>query len=50
MPYLAVVAKMDIPPMTEITIDYTPNAKDDGEGRNKKQCCCGAAKCRGWLY
>lgn len=39
MPYIGLVATMDIPPTTEITIDYNPAAAREKEvklGRRKK--------------
>ncbi|GJE87895.1 hypothetical protein PsYK624_039790 [Phanerochaete sordida] len=49
-PYLAFVAKEDIPKGTELTIDYDPKAARDKKGKRRqaggKECNCGAKHCR----
>ncbi|GLB41257.1 putative set domain-containing protein [Lyophyllum shimeji] len=63
MPYIAFVAKVDIPAGTEFTFDYDPAAaalqevqQGKGKGRRKrvipdgaKECRCGSDECRGWV-
>ncbi|TFK88531.1 SET domain-containing protein [Polyporus arcularius HHB13444] len=58
-PYLAFVATRNIPPRTELTIDYDPKAAEEveqskGKHRQKtpegaRHCMCGSANCRGWV-
>ncbi|KAJ7939684.1 hypothetical protein B0H13DRAFT_2261010 [Mycena leptocephala] len=64
MPYLAFVAKEDIPAYMELTFDYNPADQAEWEAQKYKQkskskinkikkgataCLCGAAQCRGLL-
>ncbi|KAF8066959.1 hypothetical protein FPV67DRAFT_1417027, partial [Lyophyllum atratum] len=61
-PYIAFVAKVDIPAGTEFTVDYDPGAaeapKAKGKGKGKgrpvipegaEPCRCGSVECRGWV-
>ncbi|TBU26365.1 SET domain-containing protein [Dichomitus squalens] len=58
-PFLAFVATEDIPPRTELTIDYDPNAALEAQKSNGKrprtrpegarECMCNTDSCRGWI-
>ncbi|RPD58446.1 SET domain-containing protein [Lentinus tigrinus ALCF2SS1-6] len=58
-PYLAFVAMKNIPPRTELTIDYDPKAAEEArrsKGKHRQRtpegarhCMCGSANCRGWV-
>ena len=58
-PFLAFVATEDIPPRTELTIDYDPNgAREAQQHKGKRaqarpkgarECMCNKDSCRGWV-
>ncbi|VDB99380.1 unnamed protein product [Peniophora sp. CBMAI 1063] len=47
--YIVFVAKQDIPPHTELTLDYRPGTRG-GRGTGRQRCLCGARNCRKRLY
>jgi SET domain-containing protein len=48
-PHLAVVVLRDIEAQEELTLDYHPGKGNKEWGDSLKECCCGAASCRGWI-
>eukprot|EP00262_Sarcandra_glabra_P007783 TRINITY_DN20749_c0_g1_i1.p1 TRINITY_DN20749_c0_g1~~TRINITY_DN20749_c0_g1_i1.p1 ORF type:complete len:710 (+),score=96.37 TRINITY_DN20749_c0_g1_i1:418-2547(+) len=53
-PHIMFFALKHIPPMTELTYDYggSQYIKEEmwnGDGRRRKECLCGAPKCRGFF-